>query len=159
MSFSDSSDEHKKVNDWLRILGDRVRLSLKLDEEGLCAVGHLSGIDCALEVPEGCGKLYLRAPLLPLGTNSEAALRFCMSKHFLGVSTGGAIFAIDPQDDMIVLWQARDLEGLELETFAVLLIDFFEAAQHWKDELQTLPPSQVIPSSEMNRFNLIAMRA
>ncbi len=138
MIFKDTGDEHDVVNFWLRTLGDRVRLAIKLDDNGLCAIGNLSGIDCALEVPQDCGKIYLRAPLLALDQCSEAVLRFCLSRHFMGIQSAGAIFAIDEKDSAMVLWMARDLTSLDLESFALMLVDFFEAAEHWKYELENL---------------------
>lgn len=162
MSFSDSSDEHDVVNNWLRILGARVQVSLQLDQDGLCAIGHLSGIDCALEVPEGCGKVFLRAPLLSLDQCGEATLRFCLAQHLLGINTAGAVFAIDQKEDAIVLWQTRDLAGLDLESFAMMVVEFFEAADHWRYELDALqrPPEAVVAAANSGqRINEFALRA
>lgn len=162
MSFSDSSDEHDVVNNWLRILGARVQINLQLDHDGMCAIGHLSGIDCALEVPEGCGKIFLRAPILSLDLCNEATLRFCLAQHLLGINTAGAVFAIDQKDNAMVLWQTRDLAGLDLESFAMMVVEFFEAADHWRYELDSLqrpPEEKPAGANPVQRINEFALRA
>jgi len=136
MPATQLSEEHVQVNHWLKALGLRTGLSLQLDADGVCAVGHTSRIDCALEVPEGCGIVYLRAPLIRWESGATGLAERCLSEHFLGMRTGGASFAIDRSEGELVLWQSRHLATLEEQSFALLIVDFLEMAAHWKEELE-----------------------
>jgi hypothetical protein len=144
------SDDRKRVNAWLHQSAIRSHLEIELNDEGLCAIGHASGIDCALELPEGSGKLYLRAPLLSLHQVSATSLRKCLAEHLLGVRTGGAIFSIDEQEDCLLLWQDASIAQLDAQSFAQWLVDFLRTASFWQEQLLTLPAAPASAAAATN---------
>lgn len=150
MNESAISDDRKRVNAWLHQSAIRSHLEIELNDEGLCAIGHASGIDCALELPEGSGKLYLRAPLLSLQQASATRLRNCLAEHLLGVRTGGAIFAIDEQEDCLLLWQDASIAQLDAQSFAQWLVDFLRTASFWQEQFLALPAAPAAGATATN---------
>lgn len=144
-----SLDERTLVNGWLRGLGLQAHLSLRLDEQGLCGIGHTSGIDCVVEVPDQAGRLYLWSPLMPWPClHPQLIAERCLGAHFLGVQTGGASFALDPSGTELMLWQMHPLAVLDEGRFASAVIEFIEQAAQWRDNLQRLdlrPPAFPFP--------------
>ena len=139
MNYQDTFDEHELVNNWLETLGMPSGHHFQLDEDGVCSIGHSNGIECTIETPEACGKVYLRAPLTRFDGPGDPILHYCMASHLLGIQTSGALFATDPEDQTLVLWQARELATLNPETFAIMVVDFLETAEHWRDKLMNVP--------------------
>ena len=135
MSQIDSSEDQILVNLWLRGLSAKTGLQLRLNEQGVCAIGHTSGLDCAIEVPDGRGRVYFHIPLMPWAGAPAALAERCLSENFLGINTDGASFAIDRDEGQIVVWITRRLETLDEAQFGKLLVDFFETANHWRQEL------------------------
>lgn len=134
--MSEPADARALVDEWLAALGARAGLALRLDEEGVCGVGHVSGMDCAIEVPDAGGSVYLRAPLL--AWPARQALRIagrCLEAQFMGLGMDGASFAIDPVDGELVLWQAVRVSDLDEDALARLVVGFIEAAARWREDL------------------------
>lgn len=130
------SPDHRLVNAWLASMGRRAGLSLQLDDEGLCAIGHTSQLDCAIEVPDGAGTVFLRAPLMPWRDGEYPQLAaWCLSEHFLGLATGGASFAIDRAEGELVLWLSRPLAALDESSFAALVLGFLDNAAECRERL------------------------
>ena len=130
------TDAQALVNEWLAALGARAGLALKLDEEGVCGVGHVSGMDCAIEVPDGGRSLYLRSPLASWPPRQPQRIaECCLQAQFLGLETDGASFAIDPRDGELVLWQCVPLAALDQDAMASLVVGFIEAAARWRESL------------------------
>ncbi len=131
-----SVDAQALVNEWLAALGRATGLRLRLDEEGVCGIGHASGVDCAIEVPEGGDSLYLRAPLMPWpGRHPLRMAERCLEAQFLGLATQGASFAIDPRDSELVLWQCVPLAVLDGDALARRVTGFLELAARWREDL------------------------
>lgn len=136
MSNPDIHEGRAIVSLWLRRLGEGAQMTLALNEEGVCGVGHGSGIDCAIEVPQDGASVYLRAPLAPWPP--EQALEVCehfLTASFFGMGTEGASFAIDPRDRELILWQAVPLAVLDEAAFADLLFRFLDTAAWWRDQI------------------------
>ncbi|MBL0420132.1 type III secretion system chaperone [Ramlibacter sp. AW1] len=131
------SEEQARVNAWLRSLGAKTGLTLQLDDSGLCAVGHDCGLDCAIEVPDGHGMVYLRVPVLPWpsGGQPHVLAEHCLEASFLGMQTGGACFAVDRQDAELVLWTSRPLTALDENSFLAWVLALLETAAEWKQKL------------------------
>lgn len=134
----DHSEEHARVNLWLRALGARTGLALQLGPDGVCAVGHSSGLDCAIEVPDGQNTLFLRIPLMawPSGEHPHLLAERCLQENFIGVGAGAACFAIDRAEAELLLWLARPLDTLDETALGLLIVEFFATAVHWKQELE-----------------------
>lgn len=116
-----------RVDQWLaELIPD---LNLKLDAEGVCSVGHDSGLDCGIEVPESAAQICLRIPVAPLATLGSAQLRQCLASHLFGVGTHGALYGIDEATDELVLWRTLDLAGLDATGFAAALLHLFDTAR------------------------------
>lgn len=136
MATHAGSQEQQTVNRWLLALGRATGLRLQLSEQGLCAIGHASGVDCAIEVPGGADVVYLRTPLRDWHDNEVPGLaEFCLSEHFLGLRTQGASFAIDRDEAELVLWLSRPLSALDEASFGHWLVQFLDAAVHCRQQL------------------------
>lgn len=138
MSSTSGAPDHLVVNAWLGSLGRRAGLALTLDAEGVCAIGHASQLDCAIEVPDGAGTVYLRVPLMPWreGREHPQLAAWCLSEHFLGLATGGASFAIDRAEGELVLWLARPLAALDEQAFAAMVVGFLDNAAACRERLE-----------------------
>jgi len=131
------------VNTWLAALGARAGLALRLDEEGVCGVGHVSGMDCAIEVPDGGSSVYLRAPLMAWPPRQARRIaEHCLEAQFLGLETDGASFAIDPRDSELVLWKSVPVATLDEAALASLVVGFIEAAARWRESLRRADGTQ-----------------
>lgn len=142
-------DDRTLVNGWLRQLGTQARMSLQLDDQGLCGIGHASGVDCVVEVPDRSGRLYLWSPLLPWpGLHPQLIAERCLGAHFLGAQTGGASFALHPSGTELMFWQIHPIASLDESRFATAVIEFIQQAAQWRDNLQRLdlrPPADLVP--------------
>jgi len=136
-------EQHAQVNRWLRRLGELAGFAPELDAEGLCAIGHRSGLECAIEVFGPHGEVVVRVPLMPWPpARPEAVASQCLQAHFLGIDTVGASFAIDPAGAELVLWKSAPLDSLDAERFPAWLDELFEAALRWRDALWQLDASE-----------------
>jgi len=135
ITMSNTTPARAIVDAWLRQPDIARNVDLCLDEDGVCVIGHASGIDCVVEVPLDQPTLYLSAPLLPLAALDDGLLRACMSAHLLGRATGGATFAIDLDDDQLVLWRANPIAALDGPGFVAGLVEFFTLASQWRARL------------------------
>lgn len=124
------------VNQWLAALGARAGLALRLDEEGVCGVGHVSGLDCAIEVPDGSDSVYLRTALMPWPPRQPQRIaEHCLEAQFMGLGTDGASFAIDPRDGELVLWKSVCVAVLDEAALEHLVVSFVDAAARWREDL------------------------
>lgn len=128
-------DDRALVNDWLQHLGRQSRVRIQLDDDGVCTIGHESGLDCAVEVP-GNGSVYLRVAMFPWEPeeNPDLAER-CLLASFMGIETGGAAFGVDPMDAELVLWQERPLSSLDEAGFAQMVARLLDNAVRLKKDL------------------------
>ncbi|MRD46863.1 hypothetical protein GHT07_06220 [Caenimonas koreensis DSM 17982] len=128
-------DDKALVNHWLQHIGRQTRVGLALDHDGVCTIGHDSGLDCCVEVPDN-GSVYLRVALLPWEPeeNPDLAER-CLLASFMGIGTGGAAFGVDPLDAELVLWQERPLSCLNEASFAALVVQILENAVRLRNDL------------------------
>jgi len=131
-----SGNDRALVNQWLEDLGRLSRVDLHLDADGVCTIGHESGLDCAVEVP-GNGSVYLRVALLPWEPedNPDMAER-CLLGSFMGISTGGAAFGVDPMDAELILWQERPLVCLDEVSFANMVAQILDNSVRWRRDLE-----------------------
>lgn len=141
MTAMSLSESHQLVDEWLRQIGAQAGFPLRLDAEGVGAVGHRSGLDCAIEVDAVRRMVFLTVPLMPwpMEAPDRVAAR-CLQGHFLGVDTAGGSFAIDDQTRELVLWKSLPLERFDAQTFGEALASFLDVAQAWRDDL-SLPES------------------
>ncbi|HSW16231.1 MAG TPA: CesT family type III secretion system chaperone [Ramlibacter sp.] len=136
MTESGITEDHVLVNHWLRGLNAKTGLHLRLNDQGVCAVGHASGLDCAIEVPDGRGVAYLRIPLMPWAGSPSTLAEYCLTEHFMGINTEGAAFAIDREERELVLWTARRLSSMDEQRLGRLLVELFDTAVRWKVQLE-----------------------
>ncbi|TFZ01506.1 type III secretion system chaperone [Ramlibacter rhizophilus] len=147
------TDDQQRVDRWLRALGQKAGLPLALDAQGVCAVGHASGLACAVEV--GAGEVFFRVPLMDWEPGHSASLaEFCLGEHFLGLATSGASFAIDRDEAELVLWRSMPLVVLDEASFAAALMDLLEAASHWREQLQGVLHRSLAPSGATSPASL-----
>lgn len=139
MALADNalSDDATVVNQWLEYLGQQTRLALRLNDEGVCTIGHQSGLDCVVEAP-GNGSVYLRVGILPWEPEAhpDQAER-CLIAQFMGRETQGASFGVDPEDGELVLWQERQLTTLDEMSFCRFVVQILECAVHWRSAIPT----------------------
>ena len=129
------AEDRALVNHWLHYLGQQSRVHLHLDHDGICTIGHASGLDCAVEVP-GNGSVYLRVAMFPWEPedNPDLAER-CLLASFIGIETGGAAFGVDPMDAELVLWQERPLSCLDDAGFARMVTRLLDNAVRLRRDL------------------------
>jgi hypothetical protein len=132
--FANSNDT-AVVNNWLEYLGRQTRLTLRLDDEGVCAIGHQSGLDCVVEAP-GNGSVFLRVGILPWEPEAHPHLaERCLVAQFMGRETQGASFGVDPVDGQLVLWKERRVTSLDEKSFCHLIVQILECAVQWQSGL------------------------
>ncbi len=136
MSAHEPCEEHVLVNGWLRELGLRTGLSLRLGADGVCGIGHASGLDCAVEVPAGSGRMVLRIALMAVPQGCPELWEHCMAENFLGLGPDCATLAIDPAERDLVLWSVRGLEALDAGRFADWVVSMFETAEASRADLE-----------------------
>jgi len=136
MTAASLGESHQLVAEWLRQIGAQTGFPLQLDAQGVGAVGHLSGLDCGIEVDEARRQVFLTIPLMPWPVEPPAVLaQRCLQAHFLGLDTAGGSFAVDDQTRELVLWKALPLERFEAHSFGEELASFLDVAQAWRDDL------------------------
>ncbi|MBC7602183.1 MAG: type III secretion system chaperone [Ramlibacter sp.] len=128
-------DDKSLVDHFLQYLGRQTRVKLHLDRDGVCTIGHDSGLDCCVEVP-GNGSVYLRVALFPWEPeeNPDLAER-CLLASFMGIGTGGAAFGVDPLDAELVLWQERPLSCLDDASFSLMVAQILDNAVRLRNDL------------------------
>ena len=126
LTDSPTGMQRERINQWLAEIVPH--LNLKLDAQGVCSVGHESGLDCAIEVPESAAIVCLRIPVAPLTTLTNTQLRQCLATHLFGHATGGAAYGIDEEEEELVLWRTVGLAGLDAAGFAAILVQLFDTA-------------------------------
>ncbi|HVZ42972.1 MAG TPA: type III secretion system chaperone [Ramlibacter sp.] len=123
------------VNQWLDAFGRRTGLALRLDDEGVCSIGHACGLDCVIESP-GNGSVYLSVAILPWEPEAHPDLaERCLVAQFMGRGTHGASFGVDPIDAQLVVWQERPIVTLDAAGFAHAVMQLLETAVHWRSGL------------------------
>jgi hypothetical protein len=128
-------DDRAVVNQWLQYLSRRTGIPLALNDDGICAVGHESGLDCVVEAP-GDGSVYLRVGILPWEPEADPDLaERCLIGQFMGRDTHGASFGVDPIDGELVLWQERPLVALDETSFSLLVVQILDTAVQWRSGL------------------------
>lgn len=152
--MAESANAQMLVNQWLAALGARAGLALRLDEEGVCGVGHVSGLDCAIEVPEGGDGVYLRTALMPWPPRQPQRIaEHCLEAQFMGLGTDGASFSIDPRDGDLVLWKAVPVAVLDATALEHLVVSFVDAAAQWRDDLLRI---DAMPAADTHANPLMA---
>lgn len=140
-------DDRSIVDSWLRSLGRILGWPLNLDAQGVCTIGHASGVECAIEVPDEGNCVVLRVPLMAWYPERHLALAVhCLRQQYLGLRTQGAAFGIDEEDAELSLWQAVPLAGLDEAGFHGLVARFLDQAEYWLDELEAF--CQGVPGEE-----------
>lgn len=126
---------HKeKVQQWLKALGARNNSVLELNEDGWCA--FFSGsVRCDLFVFENIPMIRLISPLMetPDG-ETEGVMKWFLEQNFINDFTQGAIFAIDSENEEVVLLYDHLITELDTEEdFMAMVTDFIDAAQKFPD--------------------------
>lgn len=127
-------DHKEKVQQWLKALGSRNDSVLELDEEGWCA--FFSGsVRCDLFVFENIPMIRLISPLMetPDG-ETEGVMKWFLEQNFINDFTQGAIFAIDSENEEVVLLYDHLIIELDTEEdFMAMVTHFIDAAQKFPD--------------------------
>lgn len=154
MASHGNEEDWTLVNHWLQELSRRTGVGLRLDDEGVCTIGHESGLDCVVEVP-GNGSVYLRVALLPWEPeeNPHMAER-CLLASFMGVNTGGAAFGVDPVDAELILWQERPLVSLNDASFYHLVTQILDNGVLWRLNLTAAQQAAALESADEHRAPL-----
>lgn len=130
-------DDRSIVDSWLRSLGRILGWPLSLNVQGVCTIGHASGIECAVEVPDEGGCVVLRAPLMAWYPERHLELAVhCLKLQYLGLRTQGAVFGIDEEDSELSLWQVVPVAALDEAGFQGLVARFLDQAEYWQEALE-----------------------
>jgi hypothetical protein len=146
------SDARSTVNAWLAqweaLQGPG---ALQLDERGLLGLQTDSGLQIELEVPEAPAWLYLRAALRRVPEHGrEAWYGFLLARNFLCQSTGGAVFALDAEQQQLALTWCQPVALLDAQAFSEAVMGFIDQALHWSEALaHGLPDEMPEPDQGM----------
>jgi len=101
-------DTAQKLNDWLKKIGESAGLSLNLDSNNACILAHKSGIEIVVQLLKDEDLVILSADLhkVPEDTKKCALHNLfydLLTLNLLQVNTHGAVLAIDPLRNCILL--------------------------------------------------------
>ncbi len=153
MHPSSPSEARARVDAWLDRLGRRSGLHLQLNEDGVCAIGHASGLDLVVQVPPAQGLVLLGVALLELEALRHAGLaRECLARQAAalvagGGSLGGCVFALDPQTDELLLLRALPVDALDADRFQALVVDTLDTAERWAREFRQFDAAAPAPDA------------
>jgi hypothetical protein len=136
MSTSEANEPQVRVNAWLRGLGARTGLDLHLSLDGVCAIGHISGLECVIEVPPDGGQVWLRLPILQWAGQSPELAVHCLQQNLLGIGAEAASLALDTTAGELLLWLVRPLDALDEDRLGLLILDLFACAQECREGLE-----------------------
>ncbi len=137
-------DNAQKLNDWLKKIGESVGISLSLDANHACVLAHKSGIEIVIQLLENEDLLILSADLHKVPEEAEKhALHNLyydiLTLNLLQVSSHGAVLAIDPLRNCIVLCFQKVLSSLSSEKeLQVLVGAFTEVALDVQNKVSSL---------------------
>ncbi len=124
------------VNAWLQPLSAEAGSPLALDEDGVCSFVR-DAAECSVFVPGDRPVIYFYAPMMSLPEDDVAELFSSLLAHnFLCEDTGGAAFAIDRDNDLVVLNMAASLEGMTEQGFRDLVAHFSGNAAVWLERFE-----------------------
>lgn len=126
-----------KVHDFLAELGQKMGLpQLGLDEDNCCRLVFDETIPVDFEYVESDKVLHLSSAVAPLPIqNKERFYEKLLRANLFGVETGGASFALNAVDSDIILFRSCDIENLDFTDACLILENFIQAAEAWKEKL------------------------
>ncbi len=130
-------DTQDRINSMLREISYKIGLGLpNLDKNGVCAMRYNDKFNFIMEVPEGSDHLFFYSPLVVHQEGHEQIFKKLLRHNFLCMDTEGATFAIDKENDDIVLCRIHvigTLDALRLET---IINEFLTTADKWNRKLR-----------------------
>jgi len=124
--MSDREEVNRLISPLSSILGVD---DVALDEQGQAAFQLQESIIFKIEVTRDGEALALVADLGPLpDRHSAPILRRCMARHYLGLQTAGATFALTPDGNRLVLCRMIPIGNMSPEAFAAIAEAFLKVA-------------------------------
>ncbi len=113
---------------------------LQPEEDGTCLLGF-DGIMVTLEQDPEASRVVLTSHVADLPTAGAAtAYAELLQANMASVVAGrGASFAIDPEEQRVLLAQTLPLEGLTGEALIAALGPFVDLVEAWRARLESLP--------------------
>lgn len=104
---------------------------VELSEHGTCAFDYHE-LTIVLEVPAGGDALHLYASVMQLPpTGRQRLFERLLKLNLYGRETGGASFALDEQENAVVLCYSQSIEQLDHRRFANVIENFSLTLQRW----------------------------
>ncbi len=124
--------ENINVDRCLQNFGSQIGLSLTFDESQRCTILIDSKYEICFEKDNS--NLIIQAVIMPIVNFTIEHYREFLKASYLGVQTKKYAFSIDPQDEMLFMWQYIEniREDLDLTSY---VHDIIGQIAYWKQEL------------------------
>lgn len=120
MDVSDNEKNRKIVNSCLQDLGNVLNTELSLDEEGVCAIQHDSGLVLIIEIPTHSSLVHFYTALQPLTGNEikdYELLEKAMLLNQFTIKTHGGTLSLTPELNSIMFSLTQTIENCEEDGF------------------------------------------
>lgn len=132
---------------WVRFLGETMKIPLKLQENGVCAIGYGKGHVCTIEVPADDSPIIVHTELMSLaGSFREPVYARALGFNLYGIETAGCTIALDSKADSLVLCASRGASSLDEKSFASLVGTVITTAVRLRSRLQMEDETRAEPS-------------
>lgn len=151
------NNEQKIVDNLLQELGRTWGLGfLKLDDSGRCVFKTEEGIDLTIDMIAGSSHLQLLADLGSMPYNEEKQfLMRLMHYNFNSTILRQAYFALDPENNRVVLRYQHPTEGLDVNILANIIGNFTTISPEAKNSIRDLFESTNNTSFQIDNTNFI----
>lgn len=137
MAVNNDENNRKVVNGLLKDLGEILNTELSLDEEGVCAIQHDSGLVLVIEIPKDSSFVYIYTAIQPL-TGNEAKDYVLLEKAMLlnqfTIKTRGGALSLTPELNSLMFSLAQSIEDCEEEGLIGLFNRFLLTAIEIRNE-------------------------
>lgn len=131
-----SSQLRKDVDRAVSSLFAGVTANLRLDDNGMVALGFEDGIEITLEVPQAGPLIYAHSPIvrLPVG-GGLAIFEKCLDLNLFRTGVAGGWIALDRESRKLTLCATLPANGIGADTLGAFLAEMFETARALSHEL------------------------
>ena len=124
------------VEDLIAGLGQKLGLSVELNEEGACRLVFEDKYTVDIQVQEGQeNRFYLLSTVGQAEAPTEERLRTLLDANLFGQGTGEAALAFDPDMEEIVLQRCFDARYVDLGQLMGALEEFVNVVASWTERL------------------------
>jgi Tir chaperone protein (CesT) family len=119
-----------QLSAWLAAFGKHAGTTLRLADNGVCALTVGGGLVCTVELPQDASLVTFHADVASLrGQVREPILTRALTLNLYTRETAGATLALDAARDAMVLCLTRPMDGLDEVRFSSTLATFIATAR------------------------------